>query len=242
MNQVPPPPPPPPPGGTGGGGYVGPTGSGSDNPWDIGGAFNWAWSKFTANAGVWIGAAVAIIVAIFVAVIVYVIALGFASNSSVMMLIVAAVFTFALVLLSFAAGYPLLNGALQQTRGETVTFQSMFDFSRFGAYIGPVFVQAIVIAVGSLLCYIPGIIAAVLLAFVPYFALDKGASVGDAFKQSYELVTKNLGPAILFLIVVYVVYSIGSFLCGIGVIVSAPVGLLMMAYGYRRAIGEAVAP
>jgi len=243
MNQVPPPPPPPPPPGGAGGGYVGPTGgAGSANPWDIGAAFNWAWEKFTKNWSPWVLAALAVMAAWIVAIIIWIVLLAVVGGSSIGSLLVLGIGFAVFLVLSLGSGYPLIMGAIQQARGETPTVQSMFNFEAFGPYFITVLALSVAVGIGFLLCVIPGIIVAFLFYFAPFFAADKKLGVGETFKKSYELVTSNVGPVLLFIIVVALVNSVPSSVCFVLVLASAPVSLLMTVHGYKKAIGESVAP
>ncbi|MBV9723370.1 MAG: hypothetical protein JO082_15820, partial [Mycobacterium sp.] len=47
---------------------------------------------------------------------------------------------------------------------------------------------------------------------------------------------------LLFYLVFLLVLIVGAFLCGVGLIVAAPVALLLLVYTYRRLSGGAIAP
>jgi uncharacterized membrane protein len=96
--------------------------------------------------------------------------------------------------------------------------------------------------VGTLLCYVPGLIVGFLAQFTLLFIVDKQMKAVDAIKASIKLVTDNLGNTILFYLLALVVLFVGAILCGVGLLVAAPVALIGLAYTYRRLQGEPVVP
>jgi uncharacterized membrane protein len=100
-------------------------------------------------------------------------------------------------------------------------------------------VVSILTGVGSALCYLPGLVVAVLVFFaIP--AAAHGAGPLDAIKQSVSLVTKNLG----LVIVSYLILMVGSsilltFL--IGTFVTVPLMLLFQFALYER-VNHRIAP
>jgi uncharacterized membrane protein len=134
------------------------------------------------------------------------------------------------------------RGALAATRGEPVSMGTFFQFANIGPVLVAALLVGLVVGVGTILCYIPGLIAAFLLQFTILFVIHRGMGAVDAMKASSELAKNNVGPAIILLLVVAVVNGIGSAICGIGMIVSMPLGYLITAHFYRRLIGEQPVP
>ena len=52
---------------------------------------------------------------------------------------------------------------------------------------------AVATAIGTILCYIPGLVVGFLTIFTILFVVDKQLTAVDAIKASFELVTKNFG-------------------------------------------------
>ncbi len=71
--------------------------------------------------------------------------------------------------------------------------------------------------------------------------IGQGQSPIDALKSSYELVRANLAETALLYILVSVAASIGAALCGVGMLVAVPLGMLATAFMYRRLQGQPVA-
>jgi uncharacterized membrane protein len=137
-----------------------------------------------------------------------------------------------------AAG--LYKGATHVTDGKPFSMGQMFDgWDKTQVALAAVII-AVATAIGSFLCYIPGIIVGFLTMFTMLFVVDKQMPAVDAIKASIKLVTDNLGNAILFYLLAAVCILVGACLCGVGLLVAAPVVLIALAYTFRRLQGEPV--
>jgi uncharacterized membrane protein len=139
-----------------------------------------------------------------------------------------------------AAG--LYRGATHVTDGKPFGLADMFR----GWDKAQVVVASLLIAaatfVGTLLCYVPGLVVGFLAQYTLLFVVDKQMSAVDAIRASVRLVTGNLGPTVLFYLLTLAVLLVGAVLCGVGLLVATPVALIGLAYTYRRLQGEPVAP
>ena len=110
------------------------------------------------------------------------------------------------------------------------------------AMIGPMrivltaLLYLVIVGVGTLLFYLPGLIAAVLFIFSVPAAL-RGASPLEAMKESFALVKANLGTAIVAYLAIMVVTSIASTII-IGVLVLTPFLMLFQFGLYERLNGR----
>lgn len=94
----------------------------------------------------------------------------------------------------------------------------------------------LIVMVGMLLFYIPGLIAAVLFMFaIP--ASARGAAPIAALKESYALVRANLGTAIVAYLVLSVILSVGAMVV-VGVLVMTPFIVLFEVGMYERLRGR----
>ncbi|HUX70230.1 MAG TPA: hypothetical protein VMV41_06955 [Cellulomonadaceae bacterium] len=263
--SYPPPPPgsyPPPPGG----GY-GPPGAmppapqpygapGGPQAVGIGEAFNYGWTKFTANVGPILlavlvyGAVIAIVGGIFYGLLVAS-AVASANNdpyrtSSGMfgagIGFGTIVFYVVIILLGYLAQAGMVRGALHVTYGRPLEFKTFFQFDNLGGVIGASLLIGLGTGVGMVLCIIPGIVFAFFAQFALYFVLDKQQGAVEAIRSSFSLVNKNLGTVVVLFLAVYVVQAIGFMLCGIGQLIAFPLTMIATAYLYRRMLGEPVAP
>ena len=268
-----PPPPggsyPPPPGGsypTPGGGY-GPPGAmppapqpygapGGPQAVGIGEAFNYGWTKFTANVGPVLlavlvyGAVVAVVGGIFYAALVASAAAssnanGYGTSSGMFgagLGVGFFVFVVVVTLLGYLMQAGIIRGALHLTYGRPLEFKTFFQFDNLGGVIAASLLIGLGTGVGFLLCILPGIVFAFFAQFALYFVLDKQQGAVEAIRSSFSLVNKNLGTVVVLFLAVYVVQAVGGMLCGIGQLVAIPLTVIATAYMYRRMLGEPVAP
>lgn len=270
--SVPPPPgsvPPPPGGGHAppppGGGFVNSpqqpgyqqSQSGSSGVAD---AFQYGWTKFQQNIGnliiailVWVGV---LIVAVVLSVLINA-AFGAtagetitfengqwrtSSPSFVGQLIASALTVLLMMAANFIGGMALIRVGLLTTKGEPITPSNLFSTDNVVPYVLTSLLVAVIVFVGSMLCFIPGYIAAFFLFFAPYFALDKGLAPLEALRASTTIVNRNIATTIVLLIGATIAYFIGALLCGIGLLVAFPVIVIAYGYMFRRFNGEPIAP
>ena len=260
----PPPPPqsggyPPPPGGyppAGGPGYGG---YGTQQPFDVGEGFKWAWNKFSKNAAPLVIATLvyvliaAVIEGIFIGL---VIAMspepdyasydsGFSYSFSAFSLsgiLVNAIGVFVLLVVGYVIQSAYLSGVLDIANGQEVTVGSFFKPRNIGNVVVAGLIAGVLTAIGYALCYIPGMIVAFFLIFTIVALLDRNLAPVDAIKNSFETVKNNVGNALLAYLIMAVIGVVGLFACCVGFLVAAPVSALFLVYTYRRLTGGQVAP
>ncbi|MEI5675372.1 MULTISPECIES: hypothetical protein [unclassified Nocardioides] len=248
-------PPPPPPAGTPYG--APPTGPAS---WELGAALSYGWKKFQEGAAQWIIAGLVLFVGVGIAYgIGFVIMMLLTSpaectydpetfsstctnGSGFIVTMIATAILIALILFaSLVIGAGLIRGALGVTEGRPFQAASIFKLDN----LGPVVVTSLLIAagtfVGYLLCFLPGIAFAIATSYSLYFVIDKGLAPVDAIKASINLVKDNLGNALVWAIVGYLVAGAGAIACGVGVLVTYPLVLIGTAYTYKMLTAQDVA-
>jgi len=138
-----------------------------------------------------------------------------------------------------AAAY---KGALMIADGQKPSLGDMFKGWSKGGVLGTMALMWVIVMVGMMICYIPGIIASFLLMLTPMYAVDnQGGSITDPLKRSFEVVKNNVGPMIIFWLLTMVVIFIGEILCGVGLLVAFPVVMIAQAYTARKLEGREVA-
>jgi uncharacterized membrane protein len=157
-------------------------------------------------------------------------------------LLITGIWSFAWTVAIFAASYFIIRGALAITAGRPLNKDELFDMSNFVPFLITSIVVAIIVSIGSFLCFIPGLIAWFFLFFAQYYAADRGMGVGESLRASVTVMNQNLARMVGFFIASLVAYAIGALLCGIGLLVAVPVIIIASAYMYRTANGELVAP
>ena len=239
-------------------GYGAPVPGGPGTPFSVGESFSWAWSQFKANPGPMIlpGVIMAVVALVFWGlaywafssasdtVTTYNYEDGYSTSASlgggaVAGLTVGYILGL-LVLLYIEAS--ILSGAVRVANGEAVTAQSFLVPIRFGPVIGTAILVAIITGVASLCVGVGGLIAGFFLQFAVLATISEGKSPGEALTRSFRITTNRIGDSILTLIVVWLTNFVGALLCGIGLIVSAPLAALFQVHAYRRIVGEPIAP
>lgn len=211
-------------------------------------AFNYGWQKFQQNMGpIILGTLVLLGISIVVGVLWFLLvgAIGFVGGDSdagfFALLLSSAVMGLAVVTLFFIIQAGIIRAALAITYGEQIEMKTLFAIDELGQVILTALIVGVASAIGFILCYIPGLVVMVFTSFAMHFVIDKRLPAVEAIKASVELVNRNLGTMVVLVIAGYVANTIGSLLCGVGLLVSIPVVFIANTYAYRRMQGEAVA-
>ena len=225
-------------------------------PSPLGEAFSYGWNAFTRSGGVFIAATLIWLVA--GAVVLFLVTLIFGGLSSLFenddntpriglsigFLVVAAVFYLILFLVQAA----FVRASLKVTEGRRPDLADFFRFENSTNLILTALLLTAVNVVVSLVSWIPllGQLVAfavnLFLLFTLWFVVDKQLSPVDALTSSFQLVRANLANTLLFYLLGVVILIAGAILCGVGLLVAAPVVLVATSYFYKRLLGEPVAP
>jgi hypothetical protein len=132
-------------------------------------------------------------------------------------------------------GAGLFRMATKQARGEAISISDLFDFGDVAvqAIIASILI-AIILDIGFLLCFLPGLVLTGLLMFTFPLIVDKKMGAVEAISASFNALKGQWLMATFFAIVVGVIYMIGAMLCGIGALVTAPIALLSITILYRN--------
>jgi uncharacterized membrane protein len=222
VTDVPPPPPPRPPSG-----WV-PPGGGSPQ---AGTALSYGFNKYFANVGPVLAV---IVVAIVVQVVFQLIELSVSS------LVGRALFSIVGLVVSAVVSLGIYKTALMITAGQVPTVGQAFTYDRWGEWILFSIVYGLMVGIGLVLCLVPGLVVLAFFGMAPFFFIDRGMSLGDALSASRDAAS-NRGFAwpVLLSIIVGVA---GVIACGIGLFVTAPAAYIAVAFLYRNAAGQPVAP
>jgi uncharacterized membrane protein len=126
------------------------------------------------------------------------------------------------------------------TAGTVPTVGEAFTYDRWGEWIVFSIVYGLMVGIGIVACVIPGLVVLALFGMSPYFFIDRGMSMGEAFNASREAATSR-GFALPVILCV-IVGAAGLIACGIGALVTAPAAYIAVAFLYRNASGQPVAP
>jgi len=251
-----PPPPgsqPPPPGGP-------PPPAAGGEPYSVGNAFNYGWQKFQQNLGPILLGLLAYVVALMIVSMIWFFITNalFASSSEAQFeamltgrsagpTIIGGLLLFGVQALVGFIGFVIIQAAVTRaalaiTDGRSIELQTLFAFDNIGQLVIGALVVGLATSIGSMLCYIPGLIVMFFSQFYVHFLLDRNLGAIDAIKASFSFVNANLGTLVGFFLASLVAYILGALLCGIGLLFAVPVVIIAQAYTYRRLLGEPIAP
>jgi len=227
----------------------------------VGTTVSWSWAKFQANMAQMIIAALAIFVGVLVVVGIWIALSATILDSSVecswdddgvyrcdsggpgffVTMLLSLLVSFVLYVYAQIVGAGLIRGALGVTNGQPFKAADVFKFTNLGAVIVTSLLVGLGVFIGSILCYVPGLIFAFLTQYSLYFLIDRNLSPVDAIKASIDLVRNNLGPTIIWYLVSVLIITVGAAVCGVGLLVAVPLVLLGTAHMYKTLTGQAVA-
>jgi len=222
---------------------------------DIGAGFSWSFAKFGQNWATFVlgGLAWFVVIAVVAAIGLGLIGgaaaltgndgvTGAAASIGASIGIAIYVGLMVLLLVLFSAAY--LKVALKVADGRPVSVGDLFDTSHAAQLVLLALLLGLAGLVANLIPVI-GQIAFVVVGFFVFYSVvavvDRNESAVDAIRTSIRLQTRDLGTGILVYLVVAVISWVGSLLCGVGLLVSLPVGALLTAFAYRRLTGGQVA-
>ncbi|MDP6490160.1 MAG: hypothetical protein QGH42_12665 [Kiritimatiellia bacterium] len=87
-----------------------------------------------------------------------------------------------------------------------------------------------------------GLFIGALIMFAPYLIVEKKMAFWPASMASWAMVKPNIWPLLGYFLVVSMIGSAGSAVCGIGVIVTMPIAWCMYAVAYRELTAGGAAP
>lgn len=245
--ETPPPPPPAPSYGGGGSGY------------SLGNALSYGWAKFQANTAQIVLSAVVLVVGLVVVAVLgsfVMSALTTDTTCSVKdgsftcddgtgffgRLILQAALSAVLLVVAWIIGAGLIRASLNVTEGRPFLFSDVIKTDNLGSVVVASVIIAVATFVGTILCYLPGLVVGFATSYTLFFMIDKNMAPVDAIKASVVFVKDNLASTLVWYIVGGLVAAVGFVICVVGALVSVPVVLLGTAYTYKTLNHEPVAP
>ena len=154
----------------------------------------------------------------------------------------AAIAGFVISLIAQVLGAGLIKCGLDVVDGKQPSAGEVFAYVSHSNVIVAGLLVSVATFIGTLLCYLPGIVVGFLLMFTMFFVVDKNLAPIDALKASVQFTTSHLGDTVLFYVLAAVCIIIGAILCGVGLLAAIPVVLVGAAYTFRRLHDEPVTP
>ena len=87
--------------------------------------------------------------------------------------------------------------------------------------------------IGSMFCILPGIFLTVKLTLAPFYTIDKGMSITDALKASWDDTSGNWWQLFGSIIIMVIIVLMGFMLCCVGVVYTACVGYIIEVLLYK---------
>lgn len=108
-------------------------------------------------------------------------------------------------------------------------------------YFVPTLVASLLITLfcflGTLACFIPGLVIAAMYKFTYLFIVDKRMDFWPAMQASHEIVRTDYVGFTLFLIVLGLINLLGVLCCIVGVFVTIPLSIAAITAAYRDIVG-----
>lgn len=143
-----------------------------------------------------------------------------------------AIFMFATAVLQpVHLGY--LHGTFRSMRGEGFPLSEFaWGFKRLPAALGLFIATMGAVFLGTLFCYIPGLIVGLLLGLASPALADRDAGVMDALGTSFDLVRSNFWAMALWWLLMMVVLMVAAFVPVIGSMLTIPLASILQATAY----------
>jgi uncharacterized membrane protein len=261
--------PPPPPAA---GGYAPPPPGYGRPAFGIGEGLSWAWNKFTKNATPLIVASLIWGLIFLAVAGVFVVLLNAVSPEMFAVsetgdtltefsateitgetLVVFMLGWIVFFLLSGAVSSAFYSGLLDIADGRPVTVGSFFRPRKIGAVLLASLIIGIVSSlvtfpvqqapyVGPLIAFVIGVAVSVFTMFTTVAIVDRGLSAIQGIKTSIGVTRARFGESALVWLISEALLFVGAMLCLVGLLVAAPVALLLIVYAFRKLSGGTVAP
>ncbi|WP_227985505.1 hypothetical protein [Nocardia spumae] len=215
-------------------GYEVPPGYAPPAGLEIGRALGFGWDRFRANPIPWI----AITLVGFVAYLAVTVVVNVTHMNSLLPVLLIAMIAAAVVWLLQAA---MIRGALYETDGTPPDFASFFAFVNAGNVLLTALLVFVAACVGAALCILPALIVGYLGMFSLHYVIDQDLDPFTAIKSSVQLVVSNFVPTLLLAVTVAGLTLVATALCGIGLLVVAPLTAIAVTYSYRTLTGGLIA-
>ena len=104
------------------------------------------------------------------------------------------------------------------------------------------FILALVPCIGQVASLLIGFVAQAFLMFGLFLIVDEQIDFWPASMESFNKVKTNFWPFLGLAVVTTIIGSIGAILCGIGVVVTAPIQACILTVAYREVFGGVQKP
>lgn len=180
------------------------------------------WELYKANIGVWI-------VASLLAIVISVATLGILSGP-----MMAGLVWMALVLVDRKDPKPQIGDVF---KGFDYFLQSFLFYLVWGIIMLAISFVSLIPCIGALVVIVVSIVLHTALMFGLFLIVDKKMEFWPASMLSLNVVKPNFFPFLGLLVVAMLIGHVGAIACGIGVIVTMPITVCILAVAYRNVFG-----
>jgi uncharacterized membrane protein len=126
--------------------------------------------------------------------------------------------------------------------GEMPIFENLFDgLARLHIYIAAMMIMGIAVAMGLILLVVPGIIFLLRLWFVGFVVVDEPVGPLEAIQRSWDITRGHTLDLFLLFLLLVGLNLLGIIALGVGLLITAPISGLSLAFVYRHLKPRAVA-
>lgn len=134
------------------------------------------------------------------------------------------------------------GGLVDIANGQPVTVGSFFRPRNVVSVVIASLIVGILTGIGVVLCILPGLLVTVFTLFSTVAIVDRNLSPIDGIKASIDITKAHFGKVLLAWLMSVALLAVGALLCGVGLLVTAPLAYLFVVYTYRTLSGGSVAP
>ena len=129
------------------------------------------------------------------------------------------------------------GGLVDIANGQPVTVGSFFRPRNVVSVVIASLIVGILTGIGVVLCILPGLLVTVFTLFSTVAIVDRNLSPIDGIKASIDITKAHFGKLLLAWLMSVALLAVGALLCGVGLLVTAPLAYLFVVYTYRTLSG-----
>jgi uncharacterized membrane protein len=140
---------------------------------------------------------------------------------------------------------PMLVGYMRmiqnEEQGGKADFMDVFKgFDDFVPALLAVLLSSIMVSIGFMLCFVPGLLLIGLVPTAAYLVAVGEKDGINAIKRAFAAVKENLLGTVICSLVLGIVSSLGAIVCGVGMILTLPIGMIGMYHMAKQITGGGV--
>ena len=124
---------------------------------------------------------------------------------------------------------------IEEADTGSTSFKTLFSpFRRILPVTGCIILCQLAMAVGMVLCYVPGLYLMGVLAFAPEICLVEKLGPVESIQKSYEMIKPFAWMMVLMMFVLSLLTGVGAMACGVGLAVTIPIQYVVLGLHYRE--------